>query len=165
MTRCGGMTLLEIVIAMGIIALASSAIFGAFVFSRRMSWRSELELRVAEFTQRVTERLRSVTDRESDDGLSLSAGIYVNPDYDDDPAKPEKQQPAGAIEIDALIPPAALTRFNVRVRCYVEDHLTDVDGDKVARGINFNPGNGAGEDNDVDIRWTRVVVDWSAFQQ
>lgn len=152
------MTLLEIVIAMGLIALASSAIFGAFVFSRRMSWRSESELRVAEFTQRVTERLRSVTDKDSDDDLSLGAGIYVNPGYDDDPTEPGKQKPAGAVEIDALIPPAALAGFNVRVLCYVEDHKTDRDGKDGPRGIDFD------QDGVADILWTQVVVNWDAPQ-
>lgn len=190
-----GMTLLEIVIAMAIVALISSAIFGAFVFSRRISWRSESELRVAEFSQRVTEQLRSVvnqTNTTTGSGLSLNAGLYVNPGYDKDPNTPDPTNPLapydddpsteaidplpltkdpcgrGATPIQALTIPEQLRRFNTRVICYVEDHLTKTGPDQDSnpptcndppRGRDFNG------DGQVDLRWARVVVDWDPPQQ
>lgn len=178
--------MLEIVIAMGILALISAGIFGAVIFSRKISWRSESELRIAEFTQRITEQMRSVAaipgEGSNPQNLSLKAGIYVNRQYPDaDPTTDgiqlqQRENPLGrkVTPIAALDPPSSndmgvplvppWTRFNVRVRCYVEDHLTDADGDGEARGINLNHGTGVGQDNDVDLRWVRVVVDWDSPQ-
>lgn len=183
-----GVTLLEIVVAMGIIALTSAAILGGFVFSRRINWRSESELRVAEFTQRVTEQLRSLP--------NLNPGIYVNPGYDKDPTTPD--DPATPYDEDPSTPatdpfpasknlcnvpvtvlailtvPEQLRHFNTRVRCYVEDHRNGsrteppCRNQNPGRGINFNPLSNPpqqGQDDQVDIRWTKVMVDWDVPQQ
>ena len=171
MKRQTGMTLLEILIAMLILALVTGSIFVAFTFSRQVDWRSETELTMANLSHRIGDELRLVVGGPRTDGLGLIPGIYVDPDYDEDqnPANglQNPPNPAGApltrlnassnLRISVIDP--SLLRFKVRWKYYVENAPTnatpiDADGQNGAQGIDFDG------DGDTDLFWTNVVVDW-----
>lgn len=74
----GGATLLEIIIAMLVIAMVAAGIMSAFVFSRRVTWRSGTELSAAGLTKQTVDDLRMAIGGPAPNGLSLAAGIYVD---------------------------------------------------------------------------------------
>ena len=74
-----GVTLLEIIMAMLILALVTGGIFTAFVFGRRVNWRTEGELLAQNYTSQVAEDLRlAVSGASPVTGLRLVPGVYVD---------------------------------------------------------------------------------------
>lgn len=67
-----GATLLEILVAMLVVGLVATGLITAFVFSRRMTWRSNTELSAAGLVIETTEALRNAVANS----LSLTPGIY-----------------------------------------------------------------------------------------
>lgn len=177
-----GVTLLEILLAMLILGLVTAGIFTAFVFSRQVSYRSEGELAVQGYIQQLADDLRKVVSvPPGSPGLGLEPGIYYDPNADYDPNTSGSQgpnNPCGATLHSVLPSPlgssAAITRYQIRWRYYVEDHKTRTespcnDPNNPPRGRKFTPAtdlNGDGDTNDPgedepDLRWTRIVVDWT----
>ena len=76
--KTAGVTLLEIVMAMLILALVTGGIFTAFVFSRRVNWRTEGELLAQNYSAQVAEDLRLAVAGASPSGLRLAAGVWVD---------------------------------------------------------------------------------------
>ncbi len=77
-----GATLLEVLVAMLIIGLVATGIVTAFIFSRRVSWRSGTELSGAGFVNETGEALRGAVGGTitsgPNAGLSLVPGVYVD---------------------------------------------------------------------------------------
>lgn len=76
-----GATLLEILVAMLIIGLVATGLITAFIFSRRMTWRSGTELSGANLVQETVEALRGPLN-----GLTLAPGIYADENMLNPPA-------------------------------------------------------------------------------
>ena len=103
-----GATLLEILVAMLVIGLVATGIITAFVFSRRVTWRSSTELSGSGFTVEVTESLRRAINAPQatlpNNGLSLKPGVYVDQNM--------QNPPAGATAIQGLnFPPDFQAKF------------------------------------------------------
>ena len=91
-----GVTLLEIVMAMLILALVTGGIFTAFVFGRRVNWRTEGELLAQNYTSQVAEDLRlAINGASPATGLRLVPGVYVDDTLGNNPfsAPPGAQVP------------------------------------------------------------------------
>ena len=74
-----GVTLLEILMSMLIIGLVTGGIFTAFVFSRRISYRSEAEIEATGFAVGMADELRLAVGGTGPGGLPpLAPGIYVD---------------------------------------------------------------------------------------
>ncbi|MBI3333285.1 MAG: prepilin-type N-terminal cleavage/methylation domain-containing protein [Candidatus Omnitrophica bacterium] len=159
--RSAGLTLLEILLAMLILALVTGGIFTAFVFGRRTGYRSESELIAAASIQGVAEELRLAVSGDSPTGLTLSPGLYVD-EYMVAP-------PAGANTLAALdMPPDWRAKYQTNAgrtpaptmadhgdgRMAVVEELSDLDGDGLA-GIDFNG------DGEADLRRVRVRLRWT----
>ncbi len=150
-----GVTLLEILMGMLILALVSGGIFTAFVFGRRVNYRSESELMAYNAVQSVLEQLRLAVQGASPGGLpQLAPGIYVDQKMGN--AGPFASQspaffsPAGSTPLAALNLPADFqTRYQTDpgtaanftshgdgIVMVVEGN-TDLDGDGFT-GLDFN---------------------------
>ena len=174
-----GATLLEILMAMVVIGLVAGGILTAFVFGRRVTWRSGTELSGAGLINETADGLRAVISGGGGAGLSLVPGVYrdqnmVNP-------------PAGATAQAALNFPNDFLRFQTDPgnpaavptnianpathgdgRLVVVEGLEDRNGDNVATiAENDFDGDGyAGLDFDgdkqADLRRVRVRVKWTS---
>lgn len=179
-----GATLLEVIIAMVIIALVAAGMMGAFVFSRRATWRSGTELSAAVLAQQSADGLRlAAATGVAPDGLLLAPGIYVDDSMGNAPAGSTVLVPAGGGP-NPLNFPAEFTRFQTDggTAATLEGHgdgrlivvenapvdtdvppngiqadelaLVDLDGDSLA-GQDFN-GDGV-----TDLRRVRIRVRWT----
>ena len=114
-----GATLLEILVAMLVIGLVATGIVTAFIFSRRVTWRSSTELSGSGFVTETAEALRSAVVPLAN-GLSLTPGIYVDQNM--------QNPPAGATAIAGLnFPNEFQTRFQTDPG--TGPNLGDTDGD------------------------------------
>ena len=143
--RNAGSTLLEVLVAMMIMATVATGIITAFIFSRKVSWRSSTELSGAGLVTETADSLRGAVAGPMANGLTLEPGIYV------DNGMPNR--PAGAVTLpvggggpNPLNFPADFLRF--------QDPASGVGGATVARA---NHGDGrlvvvenAGQDLDGD---------------
>ena len=99
-----GATLLEILMAMLVIGLVAAGILTAFVFGRRVTWRSSTELSGSGLVAETAEALRGAVNAPLTNGLSLQPGIYV----DQNMGAP---RPATSTQISGLNFPANFLRF------------------------------------------------------
>lgn len=161
-----GATLLEIIVAMVIIGMVAGGILTAFVFSRKVTWRSGTELTGAGLVQQTADRLRGVVNAGAGGGaggLTLAPGIYADPNMQNVPPGTNATRPA------RLALPADFTRFltdaganpsNINAgnhgdgQLVVVEGLADLDGDNLA-GLDFN------NDGQPDLRRVRVRVKWT----
>ena len=104
-----GATLLEIIIAMVIIAVVAAGIMNAFVFSRQVTWRAGTELSGAGLTRQTVDELRQAITAPLPNGLTLQPGIYV----DQVLGNAGNGAPVGSIPAAGLNFPAEFTRFQV----------------------------------------------------
>ena len=161
-----GATLLEILMAMVVIGLVAGGMLTAFVFSRRITWRSGTELSGAGLVNETVDGLRASISGGGGGGLSLVPGIYV----DQNMVSP----PTGAATQAALNFPADFLRFQTDPgdpaavptnianpathgdgRLVVVEDLVDRDGDTLA-GLDFDG------DGQADLRRVRVRVKWTS---
>lgn len=177
-SREGGVTLLEIIIAMLLMGFVAAGAMGAFVFGRRMSIRSATELDAAQLQSQIMENLRMAVGGPSPGGLLLDPGVYV-----DELMAQRGEQPAGAIVLGDGNPdtpdnplnfPPAFVRFSVAgggsdaipdgTVLWVEnsdedgdgiDGDEDLDGDGLA-GIDFDG------DDVTDLRRVRLRINWTS---
>ena len=98
-----GATLLEILMAMLVIGLVATGILTAFIFSRRVTWRSSTELSSAGLMTETIEMLRGAINADLANGLSLQPGIYVNQNM--------QHRPVPSTRIAGLDLPADFQRF------------------------------------------------------
>ena len=171
-----GVTLLEVIIAMLILALVTSGIFGAFVFSRSVGLRSESQLGMMNVGQRILEDLRS-RPRGIAVMANLPAGIYC----DDvmlrntppiDPSTGNLAVAPPGIAPNPLNFSPELARFQTAtnqgqppvatiagcsdgVLFIIEDNA-DVDADG-RTGLDYRAG-----DNIQDLRRVRIIVKWTS---
>ncbi len=167
-----GATLLEILVAMLIIGLVATGIITAFIFSRRMTWRSGTELSGSWLVTETAEALRAPLAN----GLSLTPGIYVDQRMANAGpfagVPPAFNAPAGANPIAGLnLPTDFRTRFQTNVgaagtvaaashgdgRLVVVEDGVDLDGDGQAGVDVSNPPDGI-----IDLRRVRVRVKWTS---
>lgn len=164
-TREGGVTLLEIIIAMLLLGLVAAGVMGAFVFGRRVSVRSATELDAAAIQSQIVENLRQAVGGDSPGGLRLDPGIYV------DTVMFGRGEAPGATPLAALNFPAAFTRFQIEGNgsdaipdgtvLWVEDWddgvgpTEDLDLDGFA-GFDFN-GDGV-----TDLRRVHLRINWTS---
>ena len=92
--KVSGATLLEIIIAMLVIAMIAAGIMTAFSFSRQVTHRSGGELQSMGFVQDISEQLRGAVQAPLANGLTLAPGIYVDSNM--------KHPPTGANQLAAL---------------------------------------------------------------
>lgn len=168
-----GVTLLEILMAMVVMALITSGIFTAFVFGRRVSWRTEGELLAQHYTAQVAEELRLAVTGPSPSGLVLTPGIYVDQRMRNEGpfngVPPTFVFPVGATGLAALnLPDTFRTKYQTNPgsgtgsvtnhgdgrMMVVEDHVTDRDGDG-KKGFDFNV------DNIADMVRVKVKIQYS----
>lgn len=154
-----GVTLIEILIAMLVLGLASGGIVGAFVFGRQVNMRSQTRLQMAAFGQRLADELRSRVNTSS-----LEWGIHYDPTLDYDPITPGRQDP---------IPPCAgtplhqvtdmpltdvPTHFRTRWVYYVEDSVA---GHRTEQPCGDSPrGRDMDANGTTDLIWTKIQLDW-----
>ncbi len=161
-----GATLLEILVAMIIIGLVATGLITAFIFSRRMTWRSGTELSVANLAQQTAEILRTAGQVAPPPAgqLSLAPGVYSDQNMQNSPA------PA-ANQLAALNFPADFTRFQTNNGVagatvalanhgdgrlvVVENAGQDLDGDGQS-GVSFDGG------ATTALRRVRVRVKWTS---
>ena len=162
-----GATLLEILIAMVIIGMVAGGIMTAFVFSRRVSWRSGTELSAASFVQDVTDGLRQAVSNPIPGGLTLAPGIYVDEGM--------QNPPAGSTPLAALNFPAEFLRFQTNpgtaptLAGHGDGRLMVVEqADENGNGITDEDLDGDGRigqdfdgDGVTDLRRVRVRVRWT----
>jgi len=162
-----GATLMEIIIAMVVIGMVATGILTAFVFSRRVTWRSGTELGGTGLVQQTAERLRASVNAGAGGGpggLVLNPGIYTDTAMQNQPPGTSATHPAG------LAFPADFTRFqtdagvnpsNINLgnhgdgQLVVVEGLTDLDGDNLT-GLDFNG------DGQPDLRRVRVRVKFTS---
>lgn len=146
-----GATLLEILIAMLIVALVAGGILSAFVFSRRVTLRSGAEMTVDTLAQEVAEDLRlAVAGNTPNLNIPLAEGIYIGTDYVGDP-------PANSTALATLNFPPQLARFlreDGDGRMVIIEENNDLDGDGFA-------GQDLDGDGTVDLRRVRVEVNFT----
>ena len=162
-----GTTLLEILVAMLVIGLVATGIVTAFIFTRRMTWRSGTELSSASLVTEVAEGLRGAAAGPLPNGLTLTPGIYV----DQHMGTGGGNVPAGATAIAGLNLPADFQRFltdpgqggaTVAAANHadgrmvvVEDTSADLDGDGQT-GLDLD-GNGT-----ADLLRVRIRTKWTS---
>ena len=156
-----GATLLEILMAMVVIGLVAGGMLTAFVFSRRITWRSGTELSGAGLINETADGLRAAISGGGGGGLSLVPGVYV----DQNMVNP----PTGATTQAALNFPNDFLRFQTDPgtgttiipathgdgRLVVVEDLVDRDGDTLS-GLDFDG------DGQADLRRVRVRVKWTS---
>lgn len=169
--RQRGATLLEVIIAMVVIAMVAAGIMNAFVFSRRVGWRSGTELSGAGLAKEAVDALRAAIPGTAPNGLSLAPGIYVDENMQNAPV-------VGAVtptRLPTLDFPAEFARFQTDAgtaatlqghgdgRLIVVENADengngpadeDLDGDGQI-GIDFDG------DRVTDLRRVRVRVRWT----
>ena len=170
-----GSTLLEVLIAMLIIGMVASGILTAFVFSRRIGWRSSTELSGGSLVTEVAESLRDSILGTLPNGISLEPGIYVGEDMNDDGGN----VPAGAIETPGLSLPADFQRFRtapgsagatVAANNHADGRLVVVEqADENLNGIADEDLDGDGQigldvdgDGRTDLERVRIRVKWTS---
>ena len=176
-----GATLLEVIIAMVIIAMVAAGSMSAFVFGRQVTWRSGTELSAAGLTKQTIDALRMAVGANAPNGLSLQPGIYVDPGMGNAPVVGGNNP----IPLPALSFPVEFVRFqtNGGTAATINGHgdgrlvvvenspqdnnpangqidpaelqAVDLDGDGLA-GIDFD-GDGV-----TDLRRVRVRVRWTS---
>lgn|SRR3989338_769720 len=73
-----GATLIEVLIAMTIMGILASGVFGAFVYSQRITTSTEARLMALELTQQTAEELRAAIGEEFRGGASaLTVGVHT----------------------------------------------------------------------------------------
>ena len=157
-----GATLLEILMAMVVIGLVAAGILTAFVFGRRVTWRSGTELSGASLVNETADGLRAAISGGSGAGLTLVPGVYVDQNM--------TNPPVGGSALAPLNFPADFQRFQTDAgtspstinpathgdgRLVVVEDLVDLDGDGLT-GIDFNG------DGQADIRRVRIRVKWTS---
>lgn len=172
--RSAGATLLEILVAMLIIGLVATGIITAFIFSRRVSWRSGTELSGSSLVTEVAENLRSAVAAPLANGLSLNPGIYVDEGMNDDGGN----VPAGAVEVPGLNLPNDFQRFltspgsagaTVAAGNHADGRLVVVErADENGNGIADEDLDGDGQvgldldgNGTTDLRRVRIRVKWT----
>ena len=90
-----GVTLLEILVAMLVIGLVATGIITAFIFNRRVTWRSGTELFGSGLVTEVAENLRGAVAGPLSNGLSLDPGIYADQNMPNPPAGVSNPRIAG----------------------------------------------------------------------
>jgi len=162
-----GVTLLEILLAMLIFALVASGVFTAFVFSRKVSWRSETEIMVQSHVQRIMEKLRLAVTGDLADGTTLTPGYYVDAKMTGAPNSANGTVP---IAVAWLNFPLEMQRFQTAngegIYLFVEksdenaDGIADEDYDNDGLiGKDFNG------DHITDAKRVRVRVRWTVPNQ
>lgn len=172
-----GATLLEIIVAMVIIGMVAGGILPAFVFGRKVTWRSGTELAGIGLVQQTADRLRGVVNAGPGGGaggLTLAPGIYADPNMQNAPPGTDATRPAG------LVLPADFTRFltdtgtnpsNINAGTHGDGQLVvvettaDLDGDNIWPAQDSN-GDTWGDldfnrDGQPDLRRVRVRVKWT----
>ena len=171
MRRMAGATLLEILVAMLVIGMVATGIVTAFIFSRKVTWRSGTELSGAGLVTETAEALRGAVGAPMANGLSLAPGIYSNATMQNSPAPND-----AAHRIAGLNLPADFQRFLTNNGTgpnigdtnadgqpdhgdgrlvVVEDTAADLDGDG-QRGLDLN-GDGV-----TDLRRVHIRVKWTS---
>lgn len=123
LNTAAGATLLEILVAMMIIGLVATGIVTAFIFSRRITWRSGTELSGSGLVTEVAEALRGAVSGPittgPNAGLNLNPGIYVDRKMANAGPftgnNPPFIPPAGATPLAALDLPADFQKFQTSV--------------------------------------------------
>ncbi len=162
-----GATLLEILVAMLVIGLVSTGIVTAFIFSRKVTWRSSNELSGAGLVNETAEALRGAVGATMANGLSLTPGIYSNATMQNSPAPND-----AAHRLAALNPPADFQRFLTDAgtaggtvaavnhgdgRLVVVEGAVDLDGDG-ATGLDVSDP----PDGIIDLRRVRIRMKWTS---
>ncbi|MCM8794623.1 MAG: prepilin-type N-terminal cleavage/methylation domain-containing protein [Candidatus Omnitrophica bacterium] len=162
-----GVTLLEIMLAMLIFTLVTGGVFSAFVFSRKVNWRSETEIMVQHHIQEVQEKLRLAVAGALADGTTLAPGYYVDNNM---ASPPNAANGTAATKVTWLNLPTELQRFATAsgegVYLYVEradennNGITDedYDGDTLI-GQDFD------NDDVTDTRRVRLRIRWTVPSQ
>ena len=162
-----GVTLLEILLAMLIFALVASGVFTAFVFSRKVSWRSETEIMVQSQVQQIMEKLRLAATGPLPDGTTLVPGYYVDANMISPPNAVNGTAPTVVTWLNF---PVEMRRFQTvageGIYLFVEkadENLNgindeDFDGDKLI-GKDFSA------DNVTDAARVRIRVRWTVPNQ
>ncbi len=135
-----GISLMEVLLAMLVLGLASTAIFTAFSFGRKVSWRSEMEIMVQTYSQQLLENLRLAVlgDPALSRGLTILPGVYVD----------QKLGNAGpfATQNPAFIPPAGATPLavlNLPIGTLAADPVGNLRRFQTNPGTPATPGNPA----------------------
>jgi hypothetical protein len=162
---------LEILLAMLVFALVTSGVFTAFVFSRKVSWRSETEIMVQSHVQELMEKLRLAVAANLADGTTLTPGYYVDANMTSPPNAANGASPTAVAWLNF---PTELQRFQTvageGVYLYVERAREaggetvaslDYDGDGLI-GIDFQNSLTAGA---TDSRRVRMRVRWTVPNQ
>ena len=179
--RTTGATLLEILMAMIVIGLVAGGILTAFIFGRRVTWRSGSELSGSGLVQETADNLRASVGGGGPAGLSLNPGVYVDNNM--------QNPPTGFTRVLALNFPAApdFGRFQtdggtagptIIPATHGDGRLVVVDGVGTAQGTNDLDGDGIwpmmdanadgfgdldfDHDGVPDLRRVRVRVKWTS---
>jgi len=154
---------LEILVAMLVIGLVATGIVTAFIFSRKVTWRSSTELSGASLVTGMADELRAAVSGPTAAGLTLQPGIYVDQNM--------QNPPATATPLAALNLPDNFLRFQTDAGTagstvaadnhgdgrlvVVENVGQDLDGDGQA-GLDLNG------DGTTDLRRVRVRVKFTS---
>ena len=165
-----GATLLEILVAMIVIGFVATGIITAYIFSRRVTWRSGTELSGASLVNETAETLRAAVGGPLANGLTLAPGVYVDSHMLHPPAG-AVTLPVGGDGPNPLDFPGDFLRFQTDPGVagstvaaanhgdgrlvVVEDASADLDGDG-QRGLSFDGG------ATTALRRVRVRVKWTS---
>lgn len=168
-----GATLLEILVAMLVIGLVSTGIVTAFIFSRRVTWRSGTELSGANLVQETAEILRTAGQVAPPPAgeLSLAPGVYSDQNMQNSPAPAANRLAALNFPNDPLDPANSFSRFQTNPGVagatvaaanhgdgrlvIVEDAGQNFDGDGQS-GISFDGG------TTTALRRVRIRIKWTS---
>lgn len=134
-----GTTLLEILIAMTILGILAAGIFGAFVFSRRVSASSSGRLIATEFAQQTAEHLRG-----SGGTAALTAGNHTQALPAGNPLQPFAGTRTYRVRNGKFNPTTGAVTWSPNAQGQVQN---DADG----RPIN---------DTNYDLKEVRILVHW-----
>ncbi len=165
-----------------VLGLVTGGIFATFLFSRRVSYRTEAEMMAQDMAHQVAEQIRLAVGGQPG-GLPLTPGVWLDPSYDEIPTTPVGDPPPAGTSCAGVpvtrvgsfpdangfmtnvpagcpaVPANLKSQYNLRWRYYVEDDVTRVEPPcppapgSAPRGKNWDGGA-------VDLNWIRIVVDW-----
>ena len=157
-----GVTLMEILLAMVILGLVTGGVFSAFVFSRRVTNRSQAQTLIQNYMVQLNEQLRRAMAGDIAagpfQGLTLNPGVYVDENM--------VRIPPLATRLAALNLPPDLRIYQNRPGTaddwtgygdgviLVVEELADLDGDGLT-GQDFDG------DRIVDLRRATIRIRWN----